>query len=126
MTPNTASDLAFAFAAGCIQTCEQTHSKCSKRPSNTWKPTRLIDIGPAGERIEPKLLLTQQIADPILYVSLSYRWGSAKMFQLTSKNLESLQREIPLHELSKVFQDAFAVYKKLGIRYIWIDSLCIV
>jgi hypothetical protein len=86
----------------------------------------LIDIGPAGERVEPKLLLTLNIADPISYTSLSHRWGSAKMFQLTSKNLECLQLEIPLQELSKVFQDAFVACKKLGMRYIWIDSLCII
>lgn len=47
------------------------------------------------------------------------------MFQLTSKNVEDLKQSIPVGELSKTFQDAFLVCKWLEMRYIWIDSLCI-
>jgi hypothetical protein len=32
---------------------------------------------------------------------------------------------IPLHNLSTTIQDAFATAKRRGMRYVWIDSLCI-
>jgi hypothetical protein len=32
---------------------------------------------------------------------------------------------IPFVELPKTFQDAIVVTRGLGIKYIWIDSLCI-
>jgi hypothetical protein len=60
------------------------------------------------------------------YATLSHRWGSADVFQLKLGNLEALRERIPIDQLSKTFQDAFVAAKKLGIRYIWIDSLCII
>ncbi|KAK4100024.1 HET-domain-containing protein, partial [Parathielavia hyrcaniae] len=60
------------------------------------------------------------------YATLSHRWGTANIFQLKLGNLEALQKEIPVDELSKTFQDAFVAAKKLGVRHIWIDSLCII
>lgn len=37
-----------------------------------------------------------------------------------------MKKHIPLHTLSKTFQDAVEVTRRLGIRYLWIDSLCII
>ena len=37
-----------------------------------------------------------------------------------------MKRNIPWNQLSKTFQDAITITRKLGIQYIWIDSLCIV
>ncbi|KAH8595946.1 heterokaryon incompatibility protein-domain-containing protein [Bisporella sp. PMI_857] len=34
--------------------------------------------------------------------------------------------DIPLHLLSRTFQDAIQVTRALGLRFLWIDSLCIV
>lgn len=34
--------------------------------------------------------------------------------------------EIPHSNLSRTFCDAFAIAKKLGVRYLWIDSICII
>jgi hypothetical protein len=33
---------------------------------------------------------------------------------------------IPLSSLPKTFLDAIVVTKALGLRYLWIDSLCII
>lgn len=33
---------------------------------------------------------------------------------------------IPWFELPKTFQEAIALTRKLGVRYLWIDSLCII
>jgi hypothetical protein len=36
------------------------------------------------------------------------------------------QNEIALEHFCKTFQDAVVVAQKLGVRYLWVDSLCIV
>jgi len=35
-------------------------------------------------------------------------------------------KDIPFGTLSCLFQDAVTVTRKIGIRYLWIDSLCII
>ncbi|KAL8855860.1 MAG: hypothetical protein Q9178_007521 [Gyalolechia marmorata] len=39
--------------------------------------------------------------------------------------LEIRKMSIPLNSLPRTFQDAIVITRKLGLRYIWIDSLCI-
>jgi hypothetical protein len=123
---HTGSDATMNFATDHIQRCEQNHKKCSKTIPEGWKPTRLIDLAPLDEPVQPKLLVVDDNATSIAYVTLSHRCGSAEMFRLTHKNIDSLQQRIPLEKLSKTFQDAFITAKKLGMRYVWVDSLCIV
>ena len=60
------------------------------------------------------------------YATLSHRWGSGRFLCLTGSNLGSLRTGMLLSVLSPTFQHAVAVTKQLGIRYLWIDSLCIV
>ena len=60
------------------------------------------------------------------YTALSYCWGkSASIFTLKTRNIRSLESSIPLPLLPATIQDAIAITHSLGIRYIWIDCLCI-
>jgi hypothetical protein len=45
--------------------------------------------------------------------------------QLLSTNLTDLQEEIISDELPKTFREAVQFCRTLGLRYLWIDSLCI-
>jgi hypothetical protein len=47
-------------------------------------------------------------------------------FMLVSSNIHHLMDRIVVSELPITFQHAIAITKRLGIRYIWIDSLCII
>lgn len=61
------------------------------------------------------------------YVTLSHRWGGANFLALTVANQHQLMTErIGIEELPLNFQHAVHVTRQLGVRYIWIDSLCIV
>lgn len=64
------------------------------------------------------------------FLALSYVWGPAKLFKLLRDNLPELQVKGALNKiwqnLSKTIQDAITLTSSLSIRYIWIDSLCIV
>ncbi|KAH7321963.1 heterokaryon incompatibility protein-domain-containing protein [Rhexocercosporidium sp. MPI-PUGE-AT-0058] len=48
------------------------------------------------------------------------------MIQTTRSSLTAWTRGIPWQELPKTFQDAIIVTRELGVRYLWIDALCIV
>ena len=63
------------------------------------------------------------------YVALSHRWGlrgSQKMpLQTTRRNLKQHCKGISYKCLPSTFRDAITVTRMLGIRYLWIDALCI-
>ncbi len=59
------------------------------------------------------------------YLTLSHSWGSGVPMKLLKDNFEELRSRIPLEGVSQTFRDAILVTRKFGIRYLWIDSLCI-
>ncbi|VUC31679.1 unnamed protein product [Clonostachys rosea] len=60
------------------------------------------------------------------YMCLSYCWGGADFIRLTKGNCENLKERIPSESLPRLFRDFISLARKLGIFYVWIDSLCIV
>jgi hypothetical protein len=65
------------------------------------------------------------------YVTLSYCWGSTEIKKLERSSLEDLSHEEGHHYVFStkdisLIQDAIRVTRELGIRYLWIDSLCII
>jgi hypothetical protein len=64
------------------------------------------------------------------YVALSYIWGSVNQVCTKSAFLEALKAPNSLSmvwsRLSRVIQDAINFVDKIGERYLWVDTLCIV
>lgn len=61
------------------------------------------------------------------YVTLSHCWGRAKIFKLTKEKYYDCLGGIRLDDLPMTFQDAMKFAARIDqVRYIWIDSLCIV
>ncbi|KAJ7537170.1 hypothetical protein O6H91_12G101300 [Diphasiastrum complanatum] len=64
------------------------------------------------------------------YVALSYVWGQARMLQATKSNSAELEKDggLSMHhqELPQTIKDAMLLVPKLGERYLWVDSLCII
>lgn len=90
-----------------------------------WYPTRLIDIGESSIA-NPRLVLSSESSLDGPYVTLSHCWGSARSLQLTLSRLADLQQLIPVSDLPRTFKQSFEITRRLGFRYIWIDSLCII
>ena len=61
-----------------------------------------------------------------LYATLSYCWGGPQTFATTLDTITKFATGFPISELPKTLQDAVQVTKRLGLEYIWIDSLCII
>lgn len=86
-------------------------------------PTRIIEIdGP--HRVRLKRSTPDKKAH---YACLSYCWGRnpERQLQTTKRTLGEFERELQWSLLPKTFQDALALIRKLGLKYLWIDSLCI-
>lgn len=87
-------------------------------------PTRVIDVGPADGSSQPHLHPTG--AEVGQWATLSHCWGKTVTIKLTSDTFEERLRGIPMAEMPRNFRDAIVVTRILGIRYLWIDSLCII
>jgi Heterokaryon incompatibility protein (HET) len=61
----------------------------------------------------------------IPYVALSHCWGTKPLLRTLKETLSSMKRNIEWSSLPKSFQDVAKVTRGLGLRYLWIDSLCI-
>ncbi|KAK1673243.1 heterokaryon incompatibility protein-domain-containing protein [Colletotrichum godetiae] len=128
---STRSDYTFLVAQRWISECLAEHSNCGAKPHLTttaqWYPTRLLDTGPLEEESSGCRLTLPNIT-PVKgpYATLSHCWGVAKSFSLTTDNYTQLLQDIPLDTLPQLYQDAIEATRRLNLRYLWIDSLCII
>jgi hypothetical protein len=60
--------------------------------------------------------------------ALSYRWGShpTQGYITTKANLSARKLHILESDLPKTFRHAIYVTRRLGLRYLWIDTVCII
>ena len=93
-----------------------------------WAPSRLLDLGPALSPFPTtvKLRGTNNWQKAVHYTTLSHCWGAVQPFRLFRSNLRELMDGISIDALPKTFQDAIYATWRFGIRYLWIDSLCII
>ncbi|KAH8900567.1 HET-domain-containing protein, partial [Thozetella sp. PMI_491] len=84
-------------------------------------PRRLLDV---GSEIEPVQLVDATTQVP--YIALSHCWGKKHLLRTTQETLDSMAGEVPFQNLSPTFQHSVQLTRALGIRHLWIDSLCIV
>ena len=57
---------------------------------------------------------------------LSHCWGDKIPMRTTEETVAQHQHEMPLETMPKTFADAVVVTRRLHLRYLWIDSLCII
>lgn len=111
---------------GWIDHCNQNHAKCIKAAKTTYVPTRLLDLQ-FGDLSHIRLIKTKNEGTRGPYVTLSHCWGKFPMFQTLGETEEEYMTQgIKVSNLGKNFQHAIAVARHIGVRYIWIDSLCII
>lgn len=121
--PNSNSTICFDLIAQWLKDCLNNHtSSCPFEPL-TSLPTRVLDIGLDITSQHIKVLETKGLEG--VWVALSHCWGLVSKFILETKSLSQMTQGIALSALPKTFLDAVVVTRKLGFRYLWIDSLCI-
>ena len=117
----------FALIRQRLATCMTAHEKC-QRPSLSF-PLRLIDAGcDEGESDIASLRLTKELLESttgIQYVALTYCWGKAPALVTTKATLGKHFKGIELRKMPTVLRDAVVVTRACGLRFLWIDALCI-
>ena len=129
--------LAFFWLRACLKThtsCRSAHQdlEFSESEGNEatdihskrvqWFPKRLLEIWKDNIR----LIETDEEMPAGSYATLTHCWGKDPTFHtLTAGNLSEMKAKILPCMLAQTFQDAIGVCAYLGIRYLWIDSLCI-
>ncbi|KUJ12461.1 HET-domain-containing protein [Mollisia scopiformis] len=113
-----------------IRTCNETHTYCKRSlaPLETRVlPARLLEIGSrSGPELKPRLILTNSLPRDTKYMTLSHCWGDYQPLTLTSSNSEGFLDSIPWESVPKTFQDTMLIASQIGVKYVWIDSLCII
>lgn len=100
---------------------------CSQQQDPAWYPKRLLFIKQdAGHGLSLQLFETKLGRISSRYATLSHCWGGHAPIRTTRKNAKEHRKEIQWVKLPRVFQDFVTVALKLGLYYIWIDSLCII
>ncbi|KAH7402830.1 heterokaryon incompatibility protein-domain-containing protein [Pyrenochaeta sp. MPI-SDFR-AT-0127] len=125
-----------------LDRCNTDHALCLEHANRApLLPTRILDLDALltaddiiahgdswGEQFQSgniKLVetLTGQAAH---YMALSYCWGSSLPYKTTKESLQVHMNGIKIKALPKTLQESMLVARVFGIRYIWIDCLCIV
>ncbi|KAM0342636.1 hypothetical protein ACHAPU_009366 [Fusarium lateritium] len=107
---------------GWLHTCNESHQSQGLDSVGYLSPLpdrlRVIDT--------TKNYITE-IDMPCEYICLSYVWGTGSQTQYTTKTRDQLSKPGGLDSanIPQTITDAIEVTKQLGVRYIWVDALCI-
>ncbi|KAH8722520.1 heterokaryon incompatibility protein-domain-containing protein [Phaeosphaeriaceae sp. PMI808] len=125
---STASDESWSLATSWLGKCLENHATCGKSEDKfSWYPTRLLDLGDSLTGTASVRLIDSATETPSgNYCTLSHCWGKTRLIQLNQDTVQHLRSGIALEQLPKTFREAIVVTRRLQVRYIWIDSLCIV
>jgi hypothetical protein len=113
----------FSLGRSWIHECVEAHEEC-RHPLESQLPPRIIDVGQADGSKMPRLVLCDGCVGD--FATLSHCWGDSKPMVTNSKTLEAHMKGIPYANLPKTFQHAVIATRELGLKYLWIDSLCII
>lgn len=120
------SDETYSAIQGWLEECNTSHrsnGSCQDR-TTTFTPTRVIEVGFRDNTYSPRLVLNP--TRPMSWCCLSYCWGGDQPVKTTTATIESHTKGIIFTDLPQTLQDALIVTAKMGMKYIWIDCICII
>ena len=107
-----------------FQGCIAHHTECDAPTTAIgFVPRRLLDVSSHMCRLIDTMLTPPS---DTRYAALSHCWGSDMPIRTLQENVQCYSDTIPHDDLPLTFRDAITIVRALGLRYLWIDSLCIV
>ncbi|KAK4445689.1 HET-domain-containing protein, partial [Podospora aff. communis PSN243] len=103
--------------------CSGKHADCPKNTTQTL-PHRVIDVNHSRGSDYVRVCTTSN--EMGYYAALSYCWGGPQAVSLTKRTASKMAEQIHLRSLPKTLRDAVFVTRQLGLRYLWVDALCII
>jgi hypothetical protein len=123
---STSSNESLSLVKDWLENCAKSHEPCGPNIEGPL-PSRVLDIGNAKSKQDGIIKLKESKNHRGRYACLSHCWGTSQPACMTAtKTIAANKVGIPWKSFPKVFQDAITFTRKLGIPYLWIDSLCIV
>ncbi|PQE03565.1 heterokaryon incompatibility -domain-containing protein [Rutstroemia sp. NJR-2017a BVV2] len=117
------SDQAFTKIKYWINDCLQNHTACPEFEQNPL-PTRVLEVIAADGSQAIRVYKTHGKREK--YAALSYCWGGPQSIVLKNGNKSQLETGIQLDTLPQTLQDAILVTRQLGLRFLWVDAMCII
>ncbi|KAI1206340.1 HET-domain-containing protein [Annulohypoxylon truncatum] len=124
--PTLASEDIAGMVAKWQQECRESHANCGNNIPDHELPTRVIDLGDISKGEAAHIRLYETHGEKAPYATLSHCWGGAIPSITLTTNKASRTDSLPVSSLPQNFKDAIEVTRALGIRYLWIDALCII
>lgn len=118
----TKSDASLENALAWLRHCTSDHSECGSGESQKL-PSRVLNI-----KKDP-VFLYETRKEIARYACLSHCWGppgNSPMLRTLKDTITGFKEEVPWQLLPQNFQDAISFARRLGLSWIWIDSLCII
>ncbi|KAI2473111.1 HET-domain-containing protein [Annulohypoxylon bovei var. microspora] len=116
------------FARAMVSVCKRRHPECGNASEDAMPemPTRVLDLGTSPGQTRLIIARDRGIREP--YVALSYCWGQGVRHatELNDGNFGSLLEFIDETRLTAAHLECMTIAREFGIRYVWIDSLCII
>ncbi|KAF2627775.1 hypothetical protein BU25DRAFT_302552, partial [Macroventuria anomochaeta] len=109
--------------------CCENHTSCCDAGDAPTRvlPNRILDLGTHENADEDICLLEPTALYTGRYICLSHCWGSSGCaLKTTTRNADEHKLRIQFSDLPKTFQHAVNFTRWLGVRYLWIDALCII
>ncbi|KAK4503025.1 hypothetical protein PRZ48_006452 [Zasmidium cellare] len=104
-----------------LDECCRRHQRCRAGQTPERYPTRLLSID--GDLL--RLVTTEDEKPHGYYATLSHCWGTHPIDVLTPSNNYDFTAGRRIQDLPPSFRDFCNVCQHLNIRYVWIDSFCI-
>ncbi|KXX74204.1 Heterokaryon incompatibility protein 6, OR allele [Madurella mycetomatis] len=105
-----------------LRTCEDTHAASPEERGDSMTLTSLRVIDTVENRV-------CEIELSMRYACLSYVWGTGGQAQYTGATKEVMEAPQGLLDdsidLPRTIRDSIEVTRRIGLRYLWIDALCI-
>ncbi|KAI1070881.1 hypothetical protein LB507_010931 [Fusarium sp. FIESC RH6] len=105
-----------------LRNCRENHPGCADKNS-VLLPSRVLDV---GHNNSEWIKLRETSGQEGSYTALSHCWGGGIAMRMVMANLDTYKEGIRYSELPLTFQHAVTVTRGLGIKYLWIDALCII
>ncbi|TRX91210.1 hypothetical protein FHL15_007815 [Xylaria flabelliformis] len=105
-----------------ITGCVDGHDECQGKEEMDL-PSRFLDIGEKESDIIR--VASSNNGQKGTYACLSHCWGGKTSCMLITSTKKQFSESIPKSVMPRVFREAIGVCQRLGIKKLWIDSLCI-
>ncbi|KAF2878493.1 heterokaryon incompatibility protein-domain-containing protein [Massariosphaeria phaeospora] len=125
----TGSESSYNKAVSWFTNCLTTHKMlCPGLTPPAHLPRRVLDLSPSSPHPNDCIQLRESVTETAYYACLSHCWGDSQPLRTTLHPDTYTQHRlgIPISALPRTFQDTVVFTRSLSIRYLWIDSLCII